>query len=133
MNRDERIRAVAERFFDAIERGDVETVRDVYHPDVVIWHATDRTESSREENLAVLEGFVARASDRRYENRTLEVFADGFVQQHIVTGTRRDGMRLEMASCVICKVQDDRIVRLDEYFDSAALPQWFAMDEIASR
>lgn len=32
---------VGDRFFSAIEAGDMDTVRDVYHPDVVIWHNTD--------------------------------------------------------------------------------------------
>ena len=129
----DRIRAVADRFFAAIEAGDVAAVREVYHPDVVIWHNTDGAESSRDENLAVLEGFIGRASDRRYTRRKLEVFAGGFVQQHVVTGVRRDGVRLELPACVICKVEGDHIVRLDEYFDSAALPAWFALDDDASR
>lgn len=128
MTRADHIRAVADRFFAAIEAGDVGAVRDVYHPDVAIWHNTDGAESNREENLAVLKGFIGRASNRRYTRRKLEIFADGFVQQHIVTGVRRDGVELELPACVICKVEGDHIVRLDEYFDSAALPAWFALD-----
>ncbi|MCC7257297.1 MAG: DUF4440 domain-containing protein, partial [Gammaproteobacteria bacterium] len=35
------ITALARRFFDAIEQGDIATVRAIYAPDAVIWHNTD--------------------------------------------------------------------------------------------
>ena len=47
---------VGERFFGAIEAGDIETLREIYHPDVVIWHNSDGLErrergQNREDNL----------------------------------------------------------------------------------
>lgn len=118
------IAALAKRFFDAIEEGDIQTVRAVYAPDAVIWHNTDNIENTREENLAVLDGFIKRIPVRRYENRRLDVFEDGFVHQHLLRGKTRDGRELALPAALICKVKDGRITRLDEYFDSAAVAAW---------
>lgn len=113
------IRAFAKRFFDAIEQGDVDTVRDSYAPDVEIWHNFDDLIQTREENVETLKGMVGRISDRVYDNRRLEVFADGFVQQHVLHGTRKDGKRVSLPAALIVKLRDGKIARLDEYIDSA--------------
>lgn len=118
------ILSVASRFFTAIERGNIDEVRSIYAPDAVIWHNTDRLDSTVAENLAVLAAFVKRIQQRRYENRRVEVFATGFTQQHLLTGVRADGLRLELPACVICQVEQGRITRLDEYFDSASVAPW---------
>jgi len=118
------IKTLAKSFFDAIERGDIEAVRGIYAPDAVIWHNTDGLESTVEENLRVLTGFVQNIPTRRYENRRLEVFADGFVQQHVLHGVNRKGKAFTLAASLVCKVVNGRITRLDEYFDSAAVAPW---------
>lgn len=116
--------ALAARFFDAIERGEIDAVLGIYARDAVIWHNTDEQDSTPAQNAQVLTDFVKRIRERRYENRRLDVFPGGFVQQHVLTGTRADGMRLRLPACVICKVANGRIARLDEYFDSAAVAPW---------
>ena len=110
---------LAERFIGAIERGDIETVRDCYAPNAVIWHNTDGAEQNREENAAVLTGFVERIPKRTYANRRLVAFDGGFVHQHDLKGVRRDGVEVTLPACIVCKVEGGRITRLDEYFDSA--------------
>lgn len=113
------VRAFAKRFFDAIEQGDVDTVADCYTPDVGIWHNFDDKVQTREENLQTLRGMVGRIDDRRYEDRRVEVFAGGFVQQHVLWGTRKDGSRVSMPAAIICRMRDGKIARIDEYLDSA--------------
>src|SRR5271165_2895234 len=110
-------------FFDAIEAGDIEAVRASYAPGAVIWHNTDERETTREENLAVLAGFVKHTRSRRYENRRVQQFPGGFVQQHDLKIVRPDGVELSLPACIVCKVEDGRIVRLDEYLDSAHVEQ----------
>lgn len=117
---------LAGRFFDAIETGDIEAVRAIYAPDAIIWHNTDNLDSTVDENLKVLAGFVGAIPERRYENRRLEVFPGGFVQQHLLVARRRDGKRVTLAACIVCRVDNGRIMRLDEYFDSAAVAAWRA-------
>lgn len=124
MNTEHDIAQLAANFFAAIEDGNIDAVREIYAPHAVIWHNTDRLASTVDENLQVLTDFVKRIRERRYENRRVEVFADGFVQQHLLTGTRADGVRLALPACLVCKVENGRIMRLDEYFDGAQVEPW---------
>ena len=120
-----RMRAVAERFFKAIEQADIETVRDCYARDAVIWHNIDGKEKSCDENIVALKSMVARISDRRYEQRRLHVFESGFVQQHVLRGTRTlDGQAVELIACIVCEVIDGKITRLDEYLDSPQVAEF---------
>jgi len=103
---------LADRFFAAVEAGDIDTVRDCYDPAVAIWHNTDDLEQTRDENLATLAGMARRIADRRYEVLRREVFPGGFVQRHI------------LHACILCSVENGRITRLDEYFDSAQVAEF---------
>jgi len=124
MPSDADIRALAQRFFDAVERGDIDTLYDCYAPEAEIWHNTDDAVQNRADNAATLKGFVARISNRVYANRRLQVFPGGFVQQHELRGVRSDGVAVRLAACLVCAVEDGRITRLDEYFDSAQVAQF---------
>jgi ketosteroid isomerase-like protein len=123
--------AFAKAFFDAIEAGDIETVRASYAPGVAIWHNTDELENTRDENLAVLAGLVNRTKSRHYEKRRVNVFPGGFVQQHELRIIRPDGVELTLPACIICKVEGGVIIRLDEYFDSARVEQLRAPIKVA--
>jgi ketosteroid isomerase-like protein len=116
--------ALAKRFFDAVEAGDVEALHDCYAPSARIWHNTDDLEQSRDENAATLRGFVQRIRDRVYADRRLHIFDGGFVQQHELRGKRADGAAVRLTACVVCAVADGRITRLDEYFDSAQVAEF---------
>ncbi|WP_260582953.1 nuclear transport factor 2 family protein [Sphingopyxis sp. PET50] len=80
------IRAMATRFFDAIEAGDIETMRESFAPGAEIWHNTDETIVTRDQTAATLTGMVARIRGREYADRRLTVFPGGFVQQHVLKG-----------------------------------------------
>jgi ketosteroid isomerase-like protein len=117
--------AIANALSDAIETGDVARLRTLYAPDVEIWHNTDGVIQTLDENLTVVVEFFRQVGERRFENRKLGVFPGGFVQQHQVTGVRGDGRRVGFEACIVCRVADGRITRLDEYFDSAAVAAAF--------
>ena len=117
----EAMRALAKRFFDAIEAGDIDAVGAIYADDAVIWHNSDGLSNTREENLETLRGFSRFIPERRYLDRRVQVSGEGFSQQHVLSGVRRDGARVSLAACIVCEVKDGRITRLDEYFDTAAL------------
>jgi ketosteroid isomerase-like protein len=113
------IRALAKRLFDSIERGDVAGVADCYAPELVVWHNFDDVDQPREDNLATLRGLIGRIAERRYERRRLNVFDGGFVQQHVLTGVRKDGVRVSLPGVLVGEVRGGKIARLDEYLDSA--------------
>jgi len=121
----EHVLALAERFFAAIESTDIETIREIYHPECVIWHSSDPLEA-REKGLGVDQNVqsLATLQDRvigaKFDVLQREATETGFVQQHILRGTMPNGEPFVMPSCMICVVEDGRITRLDEYFDAAA-------------
>ena len=125
MSTEAEIRALAKRFFDCVEQGDIDGLVACYAPDAKIWHNTDELEQGPEDNRVVLSGMVTRIVDRLYDNRRVEIFPGGFVQQHVLRGTRiQDGGRVALPACIVCAVENGRITRLDEYFDSARVAEF---------
>jgi len=113
------MKSLAARFFDAIERGEIASVSACYHDDVVVWHNTGGGVSDKADNLAVLRRLVAITMERTYSNRIISVFDGGFVEQHCATLRMLDGTRHSIDACIVCRVQDGQIIRLEEYFDDA--------------
>ena len=113
--------AVAQQLFDAIERGDVEALRSLYHVDARIWHNTDGAEQSVDENLRVLRWLVRNTSLRRYDEVRREIIPSGFVQMHVLRLDLGTGRSLRIPACLVARVAQGRITRIDEYLDSAQL------------
>jgi ketosteroid isomerase-like protein len=113
---------LADRFFAAVETGDVDVLRELYHPDAEIWHNTDGVAQRRDDNLATLAWMRRHLPDLHYTAIRRAATTDGFVQQHVLVATNRAGRRVEVPACIVTKIGDDgRITRLDEYLDSAAV------------
>ena len=110
---------VADRLFAAIQAGDVEGVRAVYHPDIEVWHNFDKLNQTADENLRVLAWMVRKMTDRRYEDVRRCETPEGFAQQHVLRGTAPNGEPLDMPAAVFCTVKDGLITRLEEYLDPA--------------
>ena len=111
--------AFAEKFMAAIETGDSATVRDCYAPDAKIWHNNDNVEQTVDQNMKVLAWFARKLPERRYRVVRRDALKDGFLQQHVLEATLPDGKAWKMSACVIVRLQGGKIVRLDEYLDSA--------------
>ena len=111
--------ALADRFFAAIERGDVEAVAAYYHPDVRVWHNYDQLDQEREANLAVLAWLGRHVEGLRYEDVRRDIVADGFVQQHVLRGATESGEPLEVPAMMRVTLRDGLIVRIEEYLDTA--------------
>ena len=109
----------AERFLGAIEHGDVATVRACYALDAKIWHNNDEIEQTVDQNVRVLEWFMRKLPDRRYRVIRRQALPDGFLQQHVLEATLPDGTPWRLPACVVVRIQDGLITRLDEYLDSA--------------
>lgn len=114
------IEALAERFLTAVETGDIDTVRDCYAEDAVIWHNNDQQIQGRDDNLKVLAWMHRAIPDRKYTDVRRTVYEGGFVQQHVLRGTAPGG-QLELYAILQVACADGRITRLDEYFDTAQL------------
>jgi ketosteroid isomerase-like protein len=114
--------AIAERFFSAVERGDLETVKATYAPDAVIWHSHDLREQGVEENLRILGWMARNLTDRRYRVHRRVAIPGGFLQQHTLEAKTARGA-FSMPACIVVEVKNGRIVRLEEYLDSARVAE----------
>jgi ketosteroid isomerase-like protein len=113
---------LADRLFAAIASNDLEALRnEIYSPDVVVWHNNDNHEQRIDENLKVLSWLSRKVTNRRYEEIRRQATDTGFVEQHVLRGTAPNGNELEIPACLVVTVTGDRISRIDEYIDSAAL------------
>ena len=108
---------VAERFFRAIEAGDVERIKAIYAPDAIIWHNDDQKEQTVEENLRVLTWVTRNLTNRHYRVKRRVAIPGGFLQQHVLEAQTANGP-FSMPACIVVEVKDGRIARLDEYLDS---------------
>ena len=109
----------AERFVAAIQGDDAEAVRACYAPDARLWHNHTGVEQTVDQGVKVLAWFIRNLPDRRYRIIRREALPDGFLQQHVLEATLPDGKPWAMDACCVVRVEDGRITRLDEYFDSA--------------
>lgn len=107
------------RFFAALEAGDIDTVREIYAPDAVIWHNDDLIEQPVEDNLKVLQGLHRAVSDLHYEIVRRVPAPDGMLQQHVLRGRLPDGSDVALHAAMYLQVQDGHITRIEEYLDSA--------------
>lgn len=108
---------IADRFFAAIEAGDVERIKAIYAPDAVIWHNNDQKEQSVEENLRVLGWVVRNLKNRHYRVTRRVAIPGGFMQQHVFEADTANGP-FAMPACIVVEIKGGRISRLDEYLDS---------------
>jgi ketosteroid isomerase-like protein len=111
--------AVVDRLLDGVERGDVAAVAACYAPGAKIWHNFDEHEQTVDENLALLAALVGVLSERKYTVRERIVVPGGVIQQHDLDGVLPDGTKYHLPACILFKVKDGRVTRIDEYFDSA--------------
>ncbi|MFN0145174.1 MAG: nuclear transport factor 2 family protein [Dehalococcoidia bacterium] len=117
---------VAKRFFEAGAGGDVDALRACYAAEAKIWHNVDGKEQTVDENLRISGWVRKNVAGYRYENVQRQATESGFLQQHVIRGTSRNGTELAIASCLVARVADGKITRLDEYIDSAATSALFA-------
>jgi uncharacterized protein len=118
---------LAERLFKAIEAGDIDAVRELYAPDAEIWHNTDNLVQTPADNARTLRWITTNLGDMAYTQVRRVVTEEGFVQQHVLTLTNRAGQHVEVPACIVVRITDGHITRLDEYLDSAVVAQIMAV------
>ncbi len=110
---------VAEALSHAITTRDVEAVDRLYADETVVWHSYDREEQDRVTTLAFLRAFFEKAGEIRYTDIRRVRTEEGYVQQHIIHTTLKDGSRFEPRPvCIVAKVENGKVLRVDEYLES---------------
>ncbi|BCW87565.1 hypothetical protein sos41_06950 [Alphaproteobacteria bacterium SO-S41] len=108
---------LCDRFFDAIERKDYDTLEKCYAPEAIVWHSHDCLYQSRESNLAMLKQGMTLHKKMHFADRRVHAFEGGFVQQHTLYVTRANDFVGQMDVCFIGYTRDGMISRAYEYFD----------------
>ena len=118
------IREICEQFFDAYENKRDDILDKLYSDDCIIWHNVFGKDTTREDNLAAMR--VDKGQRRRtYNDRTINTFADGFVIQYTLNGVMHDGhVGPGLSICIVGRVSNGRITRIDEYIDSSKFAAW---------
>jgi len=117
------VRELAAAFFDAYEHKRADLLDRIYSDDCIIWHNVFGRDTTREDNLAAMRNDTGQRR-RTYDERTINAFADGFVIQYTLGGVMHSGHRGSMPICIVGRVRDGKITRIDEYMDSSKFAAW---------
>jgi ketosteroid isomerase-like protein len=113
---------VADRLFAAIENGDAATVAAMWDDDVLVWKSAEPEEQIKKRAMRVIAWFMNITTSRRYEILDRQFFDGGFVQQHVLHASGRNGGSISMRVCIVIKVGANGLIcRIDEYFDPAEI------------
>lgn len=119
------LRTLANRLFDSVEANDVDGFVGCFAPDAQIWDNTNQKQLTPLEMSEVVNLLDSLVTDKKYERRQLHVFPGGFVQRHMLCGTRKtDGQRIEMPACLVAEVVDGKITRTYDYADSVKIAEF---------
>ena len=121
MSRSDEHIALADELRQRIKAGDVAGVDALYHDDAIVWRNIDNRELVKKQMLRVIEFLAKQVSELRYEDVRVQATDDGYVQQHTLKCIAPSGEPVEARACLVVKVRDGKVVRLDEYLDSAAM------------
>lgn len=117
-----------DRFFAAIEAGDIDAVAGLYTEDVEVWHNVTGVAVDRAASLKLLRYWTRSVRDLRYEVLERHPFEGGAVQRHVVHGDA-GGTTLSASVCIVFHFEADRISRIYEYLDPAAVSAVFGTPE----
>ena len=117
---------LANRFFDAIERADMDAIKQAYSPDVVYWMNAMPESQGLDSLLDLARLFHQKVKNLHYDVESREFFQGGFVQRCRIMGELASGEALAVPLCLIIYVEDGRITRLYEYLNLPSMMHVFA-------
>lgn len=119
--------AIIDRFYAGLASGNLEGSLACLTSDARIWHCFDGLAQGREESLAGWHDLVAGFPERAFVDVCRHAIPGGFVQQHMMTGRTAAGDLIGWPICVIVRIEDGLIARIEEYIDRAGR---FAVDDL---
>ena len=114
--------SVVSRMLEAIERGDMDTMRRCFAPEALIWHNHDGLEMDVESTVGRIGYLCAVSTSREYKDRRMATVGSVVFIQHTLTAGLLSGRRLEMLAIMRIELDADGLVmRMEEYLDSRAV------------
>ena len=123
MRKDWQTLELCDRFFDAIEQKDYETLESCYAPEAVIWHSHDCLYQPRADNLAMLKQGWRRAEDPLQGPPGARVRGRLRAAAHDLRH-RANGFVGQMDVCFVGYVRNGMISRAYEYFDTGQVDRF---------
>ena len=113
---------LAQQWARISEEHNIEKFSKLLHDDFVMWYNFTNTERSKQEFLETLKGAHAIFHNQVNDNCKITLTDRGFVLQAVMRGIL-DGREITAPYCLIAEVKDGKVIRGDEYFDTAQLPK----------
>ncbi len=117
----EAIGTLAHALVVVAEAGNTEAIAKFYAPRATLWHNITGVSRLISDHLASVPQLRSNIENRRWIDLQITPFADGYVQQWRITADMPDGSTHYMPICMICRVEDGKIVKREDYFDTAQL------------
>ncbi|MCW1428369.1 nuclear transport factor 2 family protein [Novosphingobium sp. JCM 18896] len=111
--------SVIDRMFAALAAGKVEAALACLSDDAKIWHGFDCLAHDKAAMRAQYRGLVDGFPARDFVDVRRQATPTGFVQQHVMTATTPSGQRKAWPACIVVRIENGLITRLDEYIDRA--------------
>jgi ketosteroid isomerase-like protein len=110
---------VIDRLFGALAGGDVEAAVACFADGAKVWHCFDCIAHDKPAMREQWQVLVANFPERDFVDVRRQPIPGGFVQQHVMTATTASGARKAWPTCIVVRVENGLIARLDEYIDRA--------------
>jgi hypothetical protein len=113
---------LADRFTTAIAAADIQTMREIYTPDAIIWHCTDAVELSVDalDGLLTAIGSVSTCSVEVLSRQTT---ATGFVQTQVNTYALTGGSEVVLRCALLVTTDGERISRVTSTSTASRWPR----------
>ena len=122
------VRELCNRFFDAYQDKRVDILDRALADDCIIWHNVFGRETTKQDNLSKYHDSYRGQRRRTYDDRIIDVFHDGFVIRYQLGGVMENGHRGSLWICIVARVRDGQITRIDEYMDSSKFAAWAGVE-----
>lgn len=124
------VRAIAAEFTANVEACDLEALAAMYAPDGVVNINVMGIDKPAAETFETLQTMHRRAESLRYEVLEVIPTESGYVQRHllhIAVAQRADkaAQQLVIPACLVVKLDNGLVTRVDEYIDSAQIAPLF--------
>lgn len=110
---------VIDRLFGALAQGAVGAAVDCFADGSKVWHSFDCIAHDKPAMREQWQALVDNFPERDFVDVRRQSIAGGFVQQHVMTATTASGARKAWPTCIVVRVENGLIARLDEYIDRA--------------
>lgn len=113
---------VAEALSHAITTQNVAGIQALYTDETVTWRSYDRAEHRCADTIEFFKAFFEKAEEIRYSDIRRVRTDEGYVQQHVIHTTLKDGSRFDPRPvCILAKVVNGKVLRIDEYIEARRL------------